>query len=98
MFTVVVQKGQKLIVGENEHKAEVRRGKKNGMKQRKESIKTFPPFLLRLSALEVVTIVVMFIKLQTPMKVYIAVIAILKKQTKNKQVFYFPGALKIQRV
>lgn len=71
MFTVVVQKGQKLIVGGNEHKAEVRREK-----NRNKSNKTFPPFLLRLSALEVVVIVVMFIKLQTPMKVYIAVIAI----------------------
>lgn len=75
MFTVVVQKGQKLIVGGNEHKAEVRR-EKNQMKQRNKSNKTFPPFLLRLSALEVVVIVVMFIKLQTPMKVYVAVIAI----------------------
>lgn len=42
--------------------------------QRKK--KTFPSFLLRLLALEAVVIVVMVIKLQTPMKVYIAVIAI----------------------
>lgn len=78
MFTVVVQKGQKLIVEGNEHKAEVRRENNNKTKQqiKREESKTFPPFLLRLSALEVVVIVVMFIKLQTPMKVYIAVIAI----------------------
>lgn len=77
---MVVQKGQKLIVEGNEHKAEVRReqndNKTKQLNDSNEKNRTIPPFLLRLSALEVVVIVVMFIKLQTPMKVYIAVIAI----------------------
>lgn len=44
-------------------------------RQRKRKKKRTPPFLLSLLALEAV-IVVMVIKLQTSMKVYIAVIAI----------------------
>lgn len=48
----------------------------NGTNETPKSTETFPSFLLRLLALEAVIIVVMVIKLQTPMKVYIAVIAI----------------------
>lgn len=65
IFTVVVQKGWKLMVEKR------RRQRKN---------KTFPFFLRDLWALEAV---VMVIKLQTPMKFYIAVVAIWKKQKQN---------------
>lgn len=62
MFTVVIQKGWKLMVENNDCES----------KEKEPS-----PFVqLRLLALEAVVIVVMIIKLQTPMKVYIAVIAI----------------------
>lgn len=63
MFTVVIQKGWKPMA-------------KNEEENKPKKKKTFPSFLLRLLALEAVVIVVMVIKLQTPMKVYIAVIAI----------------------
>lgn len=62
MFTVVIQKGWKLMAKNNECES----------KEKEPS----PSVQLRLLALEAVVIVVMIIKLQTPMKVYIAVIAI----------------------
>lgn len=62
MFTVVIQKGWKMIAENNEYES----------KEKEPS-----PFVQRrLLALEAVVIVVMIIKLQTPIKVYIAVIAI----------------------
>lgn len=62
MFTVVIQKGWKMIAQNNEYES----------KEKEPS-----PFdQRRLLALEAVVIVVMIIKLQTPIKVYIAVIAI----------------------
>lgn len=51
-------------------------GQKPKKPKKPKKKKTFPSFLQRLLALEAVVIVVMVIKLQTPMKVYIAVIAI----------------------
>lgn len=62
MFTVVIQKGWKMIAENNEYES----------KEKEPS----PSVQRRLLALEAVVIVVMIIKLQTPIKVYIAVIAI----------------------
>lgn len=62
MFTVVIQKGWKMIAENNKYES----------KEKEPS----PSVQRRLLALEAVVIVVMIIKLQTPIKVYIAVIAI----------------------
>lgn len=64
VFTVVIQKSWKLMVKQ-----------RNGKEKKETKRKSTSTFLLSLLALEA-AIVVMVIKLQTSMKVYIAVIAI----------------------
>lgn len=98
MFTVVVQKGQKLIVGGNEQKAEVRQ-EKNQMKQRNKSngnISTLSAKTVstggRRNCCHVYKITNTYEGLHSSHRH-------LKKKPKKKQKrFYFSGALKIQRV